>query len=120
MVVLSFLASILFLLFYFAEVPAKKRLFFITSILSFIILIVSIFITYNQYNNSKNNLEAIIFAEKTEVRNAPTLNSEAVFNLHEGTKVLVLDAVDNWKKIRIADGKIGWIIKDELKLLNDF
>ena len=119
-VVLSFLASILFLLFYFAEVPAKKRVYFVTSIVSFILLLVSVFITYNQYNNSKNNVEAIIFAEKTEVRNAPTLNSEAIFNLHEGTKVLVLDAVDNWKKIRIADGKIGWIIKEELKLLNDF
>lgn len=119
-VIISFLASILFLLFYFAEAPVKKRVFFITSILSFIILIASIFITYNQFNNSKNKIEAIIFAEKTEVRNAPTLNSETVFNLHEGTKVLILDAVDNWKKIKIADGKIGWIIKNELKLLNDF
>jgi len=28
-----------------------------------------------------------------------------------------LDTVDNWKKIKISDGKIGWIIADEIKIL---
>jgi tetratricopeptide (TPR) repeat protein len=119
-VVFSILGSLLFLLFYFADSPSKKRFYFATSILSFTLLIASFFITYNQYSFSKNNKEAIIFVEKTEVRNAPTLNSEEIFTLHEGTKVLVLDEVDNWHKIKIADGKVGWIISDELKLLNDF
>ena len=114
-VVLSILASILFLLFYFADIPSRKRLYFVSSVLGFILLIVSIFITYNQYSFTKNNVEAIIFAEKTEIRNSPTLNSEEVFTLHEGTKVYVIDAVDNWKKIKLADGKIGWIITSELK-----
>ena len=116
-VIFSFLGSLLFLLFYFSETPLKKRLFFITSIASFFFLIVSLFITYNQYNFSKKNKAAIIFAEKTEIRNAPTLNSEEVFTLHEGTKVIVLDSVDNWKKIKLADGKQGWIIATEIKEL---
>ena len=119
-IVFSVLGSLLFLLFYFAEGSSKKRFYFTTSIVSFIILIASLFITYNQYNFSKNKVEAIVFAEKTEVRNAPTFNSEEVFTLHEGTKVLVLDAVDNWKKIKIIDGKIGWIIGNEIKVLNNF
>jgi tetratricopeptide (TPR) repeat protein len=114
-VFLSFLGSILFLLFYFADVPSRKRLYFSTSILSFLLLITTILITYNQYAASKNTIEAIIFSEKTDVKNAPTFNSEDVFTLHEGTKVFVLDGVDNWKKIKLADGKIGWIIADELK-----
>ena len=119
-VVLSILGSILFLLFYFAEGSSRKRFYFTISSVSFILLICSLFITYNQYNFSKNKIEAIVFAEKTEVRNAPTLNSEEVFTLHEGTKVFVLDTVDNWKKIKIKDGKLGWIIADEIKLLTDF
>ena len=44
------------------------------------------------------------------------MNSEEVFILHEGTKVFVLDALDNWKKIKLADGKLGWIIADEIKI----
>ena len=116
-ILFSALGSLLFLLFYFAISPSKKRFYFATSALSFILLITSSLITYNQYLRATNNKEAVVFAKKTAVRNAPTLNSEEVFTLHEGTKVLVLDKVDNWKKIKLADGKIGWIIAQEIKEL---
>lgn len=111
----SFLVGTLFLLYYFSYSSIKKRLFFITSLISFLMLFLSLIITYNQYSFSKNNKEAIVFAEESEIRNAPTFNSEKVFTLHEGTKVFVLDTVDNWKKIKIADGKLGWIIASEIK-----
>lgn len=116
-VVFSFLASFLFLLFYFANSSSKKRAYFGLSIFSFILLIITFTITYNQYLFFKNNKEAIVFIEKTSVKNAPTMNAEEVFILHEGTKVVVLDALDNWKKIKLADGKLGWIIADEIKEL---
>lgn len=116
-VVLSFIASILFLLFYFAYTPTKKRIYFTTSIVSFLLLIVSITITYTQYSQSKSKVEAIIFAEETSVNNEPTSGSDEVFTLHEGTKVNILDTVDNWKKIKLIDGKIGWIESENLKEL---
>jgi tetratricopeptide (TPR) repeat protein len=119
-VVFSFSSCIFFLLFYFGYSSTRKRIYFTTSGISFILLIFCIFITYNQYNQTKKNKEAIVFVEKTVVRNAPTFNSEEVFILHEGTKVMVLDAVDNWKKIKLVDGKQGWMIADEIKLLTDF
>ena len=119
-IIFSFLGSFLFLLYYFTTTPGKKRFYFTTSSISFILMVIVLLITINQYTFTKNNKEAIIFAEESEIRNAPTLTSEEVFKLHEGTKVIVLDAVDDWKKIKIADGKIGWVISEELKLLNDF
>ena len=117
LVVFSFLACILFLLFYFANSPTIKRIYFGLSISSFLLLIICFSITYNQYSFSKNNKEAIVFAETSTVKNAPTFNSEEIFMLHEGTKVIVLDALDNWKKIKLADGKQGWIIAKEIKEL---
>ena len=119
-VVFSFSTSIFFLFFYFGYSSGKKRIYFTTSGISLILLIFSVFITYSQYSITKKNKEAIVFVQKTEVRNAPTLNSEEIFTLHEGTKVIVLDAIDNWKKIKLVDGKQGWIIADEIKLLTDF
>ncbi|MGY0407223.1 MAG: tetratricopeptide repeat protein [Polaribacter sp.] len=119
-IVFCFLGAFLFLAFYFAEKSSKKRVYFTTSVISFIIFIVAVFITYQQFNYVKKHKEAIVFAKKTEVRNAPTLNSEEVFVLHEGTKVTILDAIDDWKKIKLADGKLGWIIASEIKLLDDF
>ncbi|RKF04918.1 pentatricopeptide repeat protein [Tenacibaculum lutimaris] len=116
-VVISFIASILFLLFYFAYSPNKKRLYFSTSIISFLLLIISITITYSQYSQSKNTVEAIIFTEEISIKNEPISNSDDVFSLHEGTKVFILDSVDNWKKIKLADGKIGWTQSKNLKEL---
>lgn len=116
-VIFSCLASILFLLFYFSISPAIKRTFFGLSVFSFLLLIISFTITYNQFLFFKNNKEAIVFAETSTVKNAPTSNSEEVFILHEGTKVIVLDVLDNWKKIKLADGKQGWILSKEIKEL---
>ena len=119
-IVFCVMGSLLFLLFYFSNQPRSKRTFFVTSLISFLFLIISLTITYNQFSYFKNNKVAIVFAEETEVRNAPSLNSEEVFTLHEGTKVIVLDTIDEWKKIKIADGKIGWIIADDIQLLDNF
>lgn len=116
-VVFAILGSLFFLLFYFSDISTKKRFYFVTSSLSFILLIVSFLVSYNQYSFANNNKEAIVFVEKTDIRNAPTLNSEELFTLHEGAKVIVLDKVDNWKKIKLADGKLGWIIATEIKEL---
>ncbi|AZJ34724.1 CDC27 family protein [Tenacibaculum singaporense] len=116
-IVFSFMASILFLLFYFAYTPSKKRIYFTTSIISFLLLITSLVITYTQYNQTKNNVEAIIYTEEVSVTNEPTENSNEIFSLHEGTKVKVLDSVDNWKKIKLVDGKVGWIKTKTLKEL---
>jgi tetratricopeptide (TPR) repeat protein len=82
-IIFSVLGSLLFLIFYFATTPSKKRFYFAASSSSLILLAFSLLITYNQYLASKNNKEAIIFVAKTEVRNAPTLNSEEVFTLEE-------------------------------------
>ena len=116
-VVFSFLVSLLVLLFYFANSSTLRRVYFVSSICSFLLLIISLLITYNQFLFFKNNKEAIVFAETSNVKNAPTFNSEEVFILHEGTKVIVLDTIDNWKKIKLADGKQGWINAKEIKEL---
>lgn len=117
-VILSILGCLLFLLFYFAYASGRKRFFFVTSMISFLLLIATISFTYKEYSFAQNNIEAIIFAEQTDIKNAPTLNAEDAFKLHEGTKVKVLDTVDDWKKIKIADGKVGWIPSSELKILS--
>ena len=116
-ILFSVLASLLFVLFYFADESSKKRLYFTTSIFSFIALMFVLIISFTQYAQATNKIEAIIYPEKVEIKNAPTSNSDEVFTLHEGTKVRVLDEVDNWLKIKLADGKIGWILKEQLKVL---
>lgn len=114
-VIFSFLGAILFLLYHFSYSSGKKLMYFNTSILSALLLIFTIVFAYKSYDYEVNTKHAIIFEQTTEIKNAPTLNSDTVFELHEGTKVQVLDAIDDWKKIKLADGKIGWIVADDMK-----
>lgn len=111
----SFLTVLFFLLYYFSYSSRKKLLFFNTSILAFFVMVVTVFFAFNNYDTVQKNRVAIIFVPKAEIKNAPIENSEEVFELHEGTKVIILDELENWKKIKIADGKVGWIDETELK-----
>ncbi len=114
-VLASFLASILFLMYHFSTTSRKKLFYFNTSILAALVLMITVIFAFHNYETVKNNRTAIIFVDKVEIKNAPSTRSEEVFELHEGTKVVILDELDNWKKIKIADGKIGWIYTDDLK-----
>ena len=114
-VIASFLASLLFLMYFFSSSSKKKLFYFNTSILAVFVLIISVFFAFNNLKTVQKNRVAIIFAPKVEIKNAPSITSDEVFELHEGTKVIVLDELDNWKKIKIADGKIGWIYADNLR-----
>lgn len=112
---LAFLFALLFLMYHFSYGTGKKRFYFVTSIITVVLVTTSIFFAFRNHLYVKNNTEAIIFAKEAEVMNAPTTASEAYFELHEGTKVTVLESLDNWKKIKIADGKIGWIDQKYLR-----
>lgn len=114
-VIASFMVTLLFLLYYFSSSSKKKLFYFNTTIFAVFVLAISVFFAFNNYKTVQKNRTAIIFSEKTEIKNAPSTSSDKVFELHEGTKVIVMDELDNWKKIKIADGKIGWIYSDDLK-----
>ena len=43
------------------------------------------------------------------LRFAPDEDSKAVLDLHEGTKVKLLDQFRDWRKIRLPNGEEGWL-----------
>lgn len=119
-VIFTVLFVITFLIYYFSYKNYIKRLFFIISILAIILCVFSVTLAFQEYSNVQKDKPAIIFALESEIKSEPNDRSESIFLLHEGTKVNVLDQLDDWKKIKLADGKIGWISKDDLKELKIF
>ncbi len=119
-VVFMLLFVVFFLAYYFTHLTRNKRLSFLTSALSLFLTVVFLLFAFKKYSIEKRNKPAIVFAQESLVRTDPNFSGEEAFKLHEGTKVQVLDTVNNWKKIKIADGKVGWIISDDIKLLGEF
>ncbi|GGG37994.1 BatE protein [Croceivirga lutea] len=109
-----------YVLYYLLFTAFNKRLFFIFSILFLLLSMASLSMAYFAYNDYKKNNPAIIFAREVVVAAEPNEQSERVFTLHEGTKINVVEALEDWSKIRIADGQIGWIPSDSFKALKDF
>lgn len=108
---------ILFLSYYFSYATLKKRIAFVVSLAAISLACVSLVLAFHKYNLEKNDKPAIVFAKEAQIKSEPNLRSAEAFKLHEGTKVQVLDTVNNWKKIKLADGKTGWIVSDDIKAL---
>jgi len=119
-VALIIIFVLLYILFYYANSSTLKRWSFIGSILALFICIIAIVFAFIQRSDFKDLQPAIIFAEESSIKSEPNISSQQVFVIHAGTKVNVLDQLDEWNKIKLADGKTGWIQKNELKLLKDF
>jgi len=61
--------------------------------------------------------EAIVMAQIATVKNSPDEKSTDAFVLHSGVKVWITDKVSEWAKIRLADGKVGWIERSTIEVI---
>ncbi|MEN3323630.1 tetratricopeptide repeat protein [Mariniflexile soesokkakense] len=108
---------ILFLVYYFSFSSLRKRLAFLGSLTSLAVMCIALLFAFHKFNLDKKDKPAIVFAKETLVKNAPNNRSDESFRLHEGTKVQVLDTVSNWRKIKLQDGKTGWVSSEDIKAL---
>jgi len=116
-VITMLLFVVLFILYRSAQISMRKRIFFLSSALMLVFSVLSIAFAFQQDSYLQNNQYGIVFAQETSVKSEPNLKSEEVFELHEGTKVKVSETINNWKKIKLSDGKIGWIPAADIKEL---
>jgi len=64
--------------------------------------------------------EAVILADKVEVRSAPDITSLEVFALHTGTKITIVKRLEDWWEIRLADGRQGWMPNAAAEIIQVF
>jgi Tetratricopeptide repeat len=108
-----------FLGYYFSNTTTLKRIFF--TLMTFILLfvIISLIAAFLQKSHTVNEKPAIVFTEKATVKSEPKSTSQEAFILHAGTKVYVLESLNNYKKIQLLDLKEGWIEKSAIKELKN-
>ncbi|OAZ03477.1 tetratricopeptide repeat protein [Flavobacterium succinicans] len=111
--------ALLFLLFflgyYFGQTSVAKRVFFFGMFFWLLLVLISVFAGYFEQSHFKNDRPAILFAESTEVKSEPQAASLTVIILHEGTKVYVLERLEQWRKVQLTDGTEGWLNANSIK-----
>jgi tetratricopeptide (TPR) repeat protein len=53
--------------------------------------------------------EGIVLASRVVVRSSPAEDATEMFILHEGVKVRLQESSGEWQRIKLADGKVGWL-----------
>jgi tetratricopeptide (TPR) repeat protein len=119
-VILAWFCALFTGLYLWNKAPVLKRTFFILAILSSLLLISSISISFMKSSTEESTTYGILFSEKIDVWAEPNSRSEVLFLIHEGTKVQLLDALQEWQKIKIANGSEGWIKGGVIRSLKDF
>lgn len=88
-----------------------KRLMVTLSLLLLFLSIAAVSLAFKQSEAEEHSESAILLVNNLNVKSAPDMNGTDLFTIHEGIKFRILDQVGNWNKIRLADGKVGWVEK---------
>ncbi|MCB2210961.1 tetratricopeptide repeat protein [bacterium] len=60
---------------------------------------------------------AIIMVDKVDAFSGPDRSSKEMFALHEGTKVEIVQELNGWAEIRLADGRQGWLPESSFTII---
>ncbi len=106
-----------FAYFLFAPTYGQKRLSMFAGLVFSAALILTM-IGFGVQSYKESNTEfAIVMSDASNIKSAPDNKGNDLFVLHKGLKVQVLDAVNHWRKIRLVDGKVGWIPEEECEII---
>ena len=108
----------LVLLFLLGGRPGARKAGFYGAIVALLAFLLCLGCARWQYRDYVKADGAIVMRAVSSVRSAPGSDAaKDLFILHEGTKVRVLDTVDAWNKVELADGRQGWIASRDIEMI---
>ncbi|MFA7444842.1 MAG: tetratricopeptide repeat protein [Flavobacteriaceae bacterium] len=113
----SVLCLLGFVGYYFARKIILKRISFALMLVFLLTSVLSVMLSVFEKNRAESYNPAIVFAETVSVKGEPQTLSANVVTLHEGTKVYILENLDEWFKVELADGTQGWVEKETVRSL---
>lgn len=117
-VVCIWIAVLFFYLYIKGTTSGSKRLFFSGFILAGFCTLIALMFAFQQKRTNQNTRPAIVFAQEESFRAEPNLRSEVLLTIHEGAKVFVQESVEDWVKIKLANGAVGWIPKSSIQRIS--
>jgi len=117
MIVLLWFTVLSFAAFLLVWSVSARKIFFSAGLVSLVIALVCLFFATKKSTEELNRDNAIVFKPSAYVKSSPDEKSTDLFILHEGTKIKVLDAVGGWKKIKLANGNLGWIQEKAIEVI---
>jgi len=111
-------AIILALAYLFADALWLRKVGFFGGIVFVFLFLASNLFAWQQKRALVHRTGAVIIRSAVNVKSTPAKNGTDLFILHEGTRVTITDdSMRDWKEIRVADGKEGWLETKEIEVI---
>jgi SH3-like domain-containing protein len=101
----------------FVRILWARKVAFYAGIVLFIFMIIANVFSFSQKKERLRGDSAIVMVGAAAVNASPDVNSNQLFELHEGTKVKVRSSDGNWREIEIANGSVGWTSEDNIEII---
>jgi tetratricopeptide (TPR) repeat protein len=101
----------------FAPTMNAKRNSFLMAITFLLVSGFSYFISWSAENAVNSGNSAVVMEPTAYIKSSPDEKSTNLFLLHEGTRVEVTEETDGWKKIKIANGNVGWVMAAQVEVI---
>lgn len=116
-IVWCFVFVLLFAGYYFSERSFQKRIFFIGMFVVPFMILTTLFAAWFEKYLYESENPAIIFESILSVKNEPRSKAIEAFQLHEGTKVYIVEELDGWYRIQLQDESEGWIPEESVRMI---
>jgi len=117
-VCLFWMAVLTILLYRFSGRLLLQKIYFFNASLFFILFLGSLILGIQLNKVQKQSRFAIVFDTKASVKSEPSQQSTTLFVVHEGLKVRLNEEVNNWFKVELPDGNIGWVQQSAVERIN--
>ena len=106
------------LLLFLSSSLALRRTGFFSAIVFLLLTVMAITFSFWQKADYMRKDGAIIMTPVVSVKSSPSSEASTdLFILHEGTKVLIIDEVGEWRNIELADGRQGWMRSSDMSII---
>ena len=102
-------------IFFLSRALFMRKFAFWSGVILFLLSVALFFMTYTKYDIESKHLEAIVFDPTITVKSSPSQLGKDLFVIHEGTKVFIIEQINDWCNIRIANGSDGWLPAASIK-----
>jgi SH3-like domain-containing protein len=104
-------------LFFFTKSPFRQKLSLYSAAGFILLLIITSTLLAIRMNRELNYKNGVVIEQAVTVKLSPDDKSTDAFVLHEGIKVRLEDKVNDWVRIRLKDGKVGWLPEKDLRTI---
>jgi tetratricopeptide (TPR) repeat protein len=102
-------------IFVFGPIRLLRKYAFYLGLILFVFSLLSFVFSGIRKNQIMNHSEAIVMTGTISVKSSPDKSGTDLFQLHEGTKVIVKSTLGKWTEIKLGNGNIGWVEQENIE-----